>query len=127
MEAGSLGVGFMAVFAVSGSIVFIAREAHKRLLTDFMKKIEFELGGTGKCQVKKRVRFADDVMEPSSNNEEYRKRNHRLSLAKRGKNGDGDDQQVILEMSDHHSMPLNRQALYRGILQYRTLKTPHTI
>lgn len=42
---GSVGVGFMAVFAVSGSVVFIAHEVHKRLLSDFMKKIELELGG----------------------------------------------------------------------------------
>ena len=42
---GSVGVGFMAVFAVSGSVVFIAREVHKHLLSEFMKKIEFELGG----------------------------------------------------------------------------------
>ncbi|KAK9290417.1 hypothetical protein L1049_008586 [Liquidambar formosana] len=40
----SMGVGFMAVFAVSGSVVLIALQVHKRLLSDFMKKIEFELG-----------------------------------------------------------------------------------
>ncbi|XP_022747250.1 uncharacterized protein LOC111296996 [Durio zibethinus] len=123
MEAGSIGVGFMAVFAISGSVVFIAREAHKRLLSDFMKKIEFELGGTGKCKVKKRVRFADDVMEPSSNNKEYRKRNPGFSLAKQAKVGDHDhDRQQVLKISD--SMPLNRQVLYKGILKYKTLKTP---
>ncbi|XVF76033.1 hypothetical protein PTKIN_Ptkin13bG0235000 [Pterospermum kingtungense] len=83
---GSVGVGFMAVFAVSGSVVFIAREVHKRLLSDFMKKIELELGGSENCQGKKRVRFADDVKEPSSNNKEYRKRNHRLSLRARQTN-----------------------------------------
>ncbi|KAK9093764.1 hypothetical protein Scep_025233 [Stephania cephalantha] len=27
--------------------------------------------GSGRCQVKKKVRFADDVVEPSSNNEKY--------------------------------------------------------
>ncbi|MBA0596663.1 hypothetical protein Gorai_013473, partial [Gossypium raimondii] len=34
----------MAVIAVTGSVVFIAHEVHKRLLSDFMKKIEIELG-----------------------------------------------------------------------------------
>ncbi|XVE96233.1 hypothetical protein REPUB_Repub02eG0204300 [Reevesia pubescens] len=124
MEGGSVGVGFMAVFAVSGSVVFIAREVHKRLLSDFMKKIEFELGaGSGKCQVKKRVRFADDVMEPSCNNKEYRKRNHSLRLARQAKfvGGEDDHHHQVLEMSD--SMPLNRQVLYKGILQHKTLKT----
>ncbi|XVE75832.1 hypothetical protein DITRI_Ditri12bG0123100 [Diplodiscus trichospermus] len=123
---GSVGVGFMAVFAVSGSVVFVAREAHKRLLSDFMKKIEFELGGSGKYQVKKRVRFADDVMEPSSNNKEYRKRNHRLNLVKQikvcGLDHDNHHHEVQ-EMSD--GMPLNRQVLYKGILEYKTLKSSH--
>ncbi|KAK6231974.1 hypothetical protein QUC31_010810 [Theobroma cacao] len=120
---GSVGAGFMAVFAVSGSVVFIAREVHKRLLSDFMKKIESELGGSAKCQVKKRVRFADDVMEPSSNNKEYRKRN-RGSLAKQAKVGDVDEYDhphQLLEMDD--IMPLNRQVLYKGLLEYKTLKT----
>ncbi|MBA0746794.1 hypothetical protein Gogos_009282 [Gossypium gossypioides] len=44
MESESVGVGFMAVIAVTGSVVFIAHEVHKRLLSDFMKKIEIELG-----------------------------------------------------------------------------------
>jgi hypothetical protein len=36
----------MAAFAVSGSVVLIARQLHKRLLSDFMKQMEFELRGT---------------------------------------------------------------------------------
>ncbi|GMI65756.1 hypothetical protein HRI_000244900 [Hibiscus trionum] len=116
METGSLRLGLMAVFAVSGSIVFIANEVHKRLLSNFMKKIEFELAGSGKCQVKKRVRFADDVREPSSNNKEYRKRSHRaVAIAKKAKvGGDADRRQVL-------KMPLNRQVLYKGILRCKTL------
>ncbi|KAE8664433.1 Pentatricopeptide repeat-containing protein [Hibiscus syriacus] len=103
-------LGLMAVFAVSGSVVFIANEVHKRLLSDFMNKIEFELAGNGKCQVKKRVRFADDVREPSSNNKEYRKRNlSAVAFAKQA------DRRQLLKM------PLNRQVLYKGILQCKAL------
>jgi len=40
-----MGLGFMAAFAVSGSVVLIARQVHKRLLSDFMKKMEVELAG----------------------------------------------------------------------------------
>lgn len=36
--------GFMTVFAVSGSVVILAHQFHKRLLSDFMNKMEFELG-----------------------------------------------------------------------------------
>lgn len=40
----SMGVGFMAVCAVTGSVVLLAHQVHKRVLSDFMKDIEFELG-----------------------------------------------------------------------------------
>ncbi|KAA3472049.1 rho GTPase-activating protein gacG-like [Gossypium australe] len=70
MESGSLRLGLMAVVAVSGSVVFIANELHKR---------------NGKCQAKKKVRFADNVREPSSNNKEYRKRNHSIAIVKQAK------------------------------------------
>lgn len=39
----SLGTGCMAVFAVSGSVVFLAVQVHKRLLSNFMEKMEFEI------------------------------------------------------------------------------------
>lgn len=41
----SMGMGVMAVFAVSGSVVLVASQLHKRLLSDFMKKIEIEISG----------------------------------------------------------------------------------
>uniref|UniRef100_A0A803MWG4 Uncharacterized protein n=1 Tax=Chenopodium quinoa TaxID=63459 RepID=A0A803MWG4_CHEQI len=60
---GSMGMGIMAVFAVSGSVALLALQVHNRLLSDFMKKIELEFG-CGKCQCKRRIRFADNVQEP---------------------------------------------------------------
>ncbi|XP_026428194.1 uncharacterized protein LOC113324067 [Papaver somniferum] len=95
-------VGLMTVFAVSGSVALVALQAHKRLLSDFMKRVELQLGTNpnagvermanacshspiqskthsilkmaegSKVQQKKKVRFADDAIEPSSNNKEYR-------------------------------------------------------
>ncbi|KAF8396329.1 hypothetical protein HHK36_017945 [Tetracentron sinense] len=74
------GVGFMAVFAVSASVVLLTLQVHKRLLSDFMQKLELELHGKENHGAKKKVRFADDVEEPSSNNKEYRERHYtRLS------------------------------------------------
>ncbi|XP_010525639.1 PREDICTED: uncharacterized protein LOC104803378 [Tarenaya hassleriana] len=72
-------LGFMAVFAVSGSVVFLATQFHKRLLSDFMDKIEFELRSQKCMTMKKKVRFAADVVEPSGNNDEYRRRHSRGS------------------------------------------------
>ncbi|XP_062109774.1 uncharacterized protein LOC133821591 isoform X1 [Humulus lupulus] len=113
----SMGVGFMAVFAVTGSVVLLAHQIHKRVLSDFMKDIEFELGlrkrsleigsSMKRTSSNKTVKFAEDVVEPSSNNKEYRKK----QMEKR---------------AHHHNhqhpkadMPINRQVLYRGIIDYK--------
>ncbi|CAA3012684.1 uncharacterized protein LOC111378777 [Olea europaea var. sylvestris] len=108
----SLGTGFMAVFAVSGSVVFIAMQLHKRLLSDFMKKIEFEIGTAaeyGKDQVrKKKVRFSDEVVELSWNDEERSKKH----LSKPAQNED----------ENLEAMPRNWQVLYKGILKNRNVK-----
>ncbi|KAL3535999.1 hypothetical protein ACH5RR_004460, partial [Cinchona calisaya] len=62
-NSNSLGTGLMAVFAVSGSVALLAMQVHKRLLSDFMKKMEFEIGSSKKLNQSKnkKVRFADSV------------------------------------------------------------------
>ncbi|KAL2463964.1 hypothetical protein Fot_51920 [Forsythia ovata] len=95
----SLGGGFMVVFAVSGSVVLFAMQLHKRLLSDFMKKIEYEIGpttGFTKDKTKKKVRFAVNVEEMSPD-----------SKARR---------------ANLEAIPINRQVLYKGILRYRSFK-----
>ncbi|KAG2329200.1 hypothetical protein Bca4012_021196 [Brassica carinata] len=67
-------LGFMAVFAVSGSVVFVASQFHKRLLSDYLDKFELEIRSQENAVTKKKVRFAADVVEPSGNNKEYRRR-----------------------------------------------------
>ncbi|KAI3834432.1 hypothetical protein MKX03_032543 [Papaver bracteatum] len=102
-------VGLMTVFIVSGSVALVALQAHKHLLSDFMKKVELQLGSDGarvermanacshspiqskthsilkmaegsKVQQKKKVRFADDVIEAASYNKEYRLQRSRLII-----------------------------------------------
>ena len=66
------------------------------------------------------VRFADDVVEPSSNNKEYRKK-HLLQKQVLELEGQGVPNKGGHEY-DEDTMPLNRQALYRGIIASKSLK-----
>lgn len=108
----SLATGLMAVFAVSGSVALLAMQLHKRLLLDFMEKMEIEIGSK-KNQRLKKVRFADDVVQyaASSQNAEPKKNDLRsLASPKRAR-------EEKLE-----TLPLNWQALYKGIIEDRVLK-----
>lgn len=44
MDPNSLSAGYVAAFAVSGSVALLALQVHKRLLSNFMKQMEFEIG-----------------------------------------------------------------------------------
>ncbi|CAH8264862.1 unnamed protein product [Arabidopsis lyrata] len=67
-------IGFMTVFAVSGSVVLLAAQLHKRLLSDYMDKLEPQHSNKERKKTKKKkVSFAEDMVEPSGNNEEYRR------------------------------------------------------
>ncbi|KAD5961731.1 hypothetical protein R6Q59_014703 [Mikania micrantha] len=95
--------GFMTVFVVSGSVVILAHQFHKRLLSDFMKKIEFEMGSS-KIQTKRKVRFLDE--EILTENEDIVKVKH--------SNDDGGENKKCRK-----TMPLNWQVMYKGIINYR--------
>ncbi|KAJ7975909.1 putative Transmembrane protein [Quillaja saponaria] len=131
----SMGAGFMAVLAVSGSMVLLVHQVHKRLLSDFIKKFEFELGDDHeKHQTKKKVRFAEQLLEPSSDNKEYRKRCMAMAMAMAKAKGQGQakaGEKLVKEDASQGQrygekfevvMPLNRLALYKGIIDYKTLK-----
>uniref|UniRef100_A0A1J3DDF0 Transmembrane protein n=1 Tax=Noccaea caerulescens TaxID=107243 RepID=A0A1J3DDF0_NOCCA len=79
--------GFMTVFAVSGSVVLLAAQLHKRLLSDYMDKLElqFRMKDEEKKKKRKKVSFADDVMDPSGNSEEYRRKNWKSKLEDGGR------------------------------------------
>ncbi|KAL8036457.1 hypothetical protein ABFS82_12G157400 [Erythranthe guttata] len=111
----SMGSSFMAVFAVSGSVVLLAMQVHKRLLSNFMKKMEFEFrnsSGTVKSDSpKKKVRFADDATKSTANQKVWGKKY--MGRPAGSNRNDGEN----LE-----GMPQNWQVMYKGILQYRNLR-----
>lgn len=156
----SEGVGLMAVMAVSGSILYVALRAHRQLVSDFKKRIEFEfrvgassglflprslpffllslyliLGVDGVDPpavaaadkgepVGKRVTFADNVVEPCSDGNAYRKRRHSTD-GKRpaGRVGARDeDESGDCSSEIQADMPPNRVALYRGIGEERAMR-----
>ena len=89
LSSGGAGscMGMVAVAVVSTSVILIS---YRRLEADLRVRI---LGGDGAADQqdrcprrprgtkKKKVRFADDVAEPSSNSEEYRRRARSSSTA----------------------------------------------
>ncbi|KAI3841458.1 hypothetical protein MKX03_021107 [Papaver bracteatum] len=116
-------VGFMTVFIeVLGSVVLVDLLARKRLLSYFMSKAGLELGsaGVGNVRQKKKVRFADDVIEPSSNNKEYRKQKRPRSNIIYGTIKFGHiivPCQIILDEKLKNKMPQSRRALTKELLR----------
>ncbi|XP_054800674.1 uncharacterized protein LOC129304871 [Prosopis cineraria] len=126
----SVGFGFMAVCAVSGSMVLLVHHVHKHLFSNFMKKIEFEMGGVlrprpqhnptvSEQKHEKKLRFCEDA---SPKNKNDRKKVTRAVMEKERK---------VLVSEDVHQkwrggprlediMPPNRAVLYKGIMKYRT-------
>ncbi|XP_057805267.1 uncharacterized protein LOC131020468 isoform X2 [Salvia miltiorrhiza] len=98
----SMKTGLMTVFAVSGSVVFVAMQVHKRLLSKFMEKIEYEIETASKEEPKKKVRFADDVAETEN----------RKVCEKAAESGKFNDENL-------EALPENWQAMYREILHQR--------
>nr|GMC84360.1 uncharacterized protein LOC109150557 [Ipomoea batatas]GME12135.1 uncharacterized protein LOC109150557 [Ipomoea batatas]GME19235.1 uncharacterized protein LOC109150557 [Ipomoea batatas] len=66
--ANSYGAGCMAVFVASGTVVLLALRVHKHLMSDFMNKIDAEMGTTaaGRDQERRKVYGANNTI----NNEE---------------------------------------------------------
>ncbi|XP_031477797.1 uncharacterized protein LOC116248907 isoform X1 [Nymphaea colorata] len=128
----SRAMGFVSLLALSGGIFYVALKAHQQLVSDFNNQIRRELGknllvnddeetlpsqfSQKKRRPKiKRVRFADDVLEPSSDNQAYRKRRPKMTSSRL----------PAINEREHEGgdvppgMPLNRVALYRGMREDR--------
>ncbi|KAL0426617.1 UNVERIFIED_CONTAM: hypothetical protein Slati_2836500 [Sesamum latifolium] len=113
----SLGTGFMAVFAASGSVVLLAMQVHKRLLSNFMKQMEFEFKNPtveAKDEPKKKVRFANE--ETVADQRSCGKKSMSRPAAAAGAAARYNNDQNL------EGMPQNWQVMYKGILQDRNLR-----
>ncbi|XP_031477798.1 uncharacterized protein LOC116248907 isoform X2 [Nymphaea colorata] len=111
----SRAMGFVSLLALSGGIFYVALKAHQQLVSDFNNQIRRELAQKKRRPKIKRVRFADDVLEPSSDNQAYRKRRPKMTSSRL----------PAINEREHEGgdvppgMPLNRVALYRGMREDR--------
>ncbi|XP_028784929.1 uncharacterized protein LOC114740851 [Neltuma alba] len=131
----SLGLGFMAVCAVSGSMVLLVHHVHKHLFSNFMKKFEFEMGGLlrphnahpkhnlSEHRHEKKLRFCEGASSKS--------RNDRRKATRTGTSWEAMDMGRMVLVREggptwrsgprlEDIMPPNRAVLYKGIMKYRT-------
>nr|XP_043627234.1 uncharacterized protein LOC122598813 [Erigeron canadensis] len=110
-----------AMAAVSGTVILLAFHLQKQPTNTnitHQPRPCISIDGKKKVKKKKKVHFAKDVMEPSGNGEEFRKRLQSKKFQKMRTNSslfkdEGGKKKVI--------MPANRMALYTGILRDRSV------
>lgn len=133
----SQGIVFATAMAVSaGTMILFAtfrlqksQELSFNSISNIPPRSCISTDGKKKEKKKKRVKFAEDVVEPSGNNEEYRKLRHFNS-----NNNFRDENKVEVFSSSSNSnlkklnkcekvqeMPANRAALYNAMLKGRVI------
>ncbi|KAI9121896.1 hypothetical protein K1719_006585 [Acacia pycnantha] len=132
----SLGLGLMAVCAVSGSMMLLVHHVHKHLFSNFMKDFEFQMGGFLRphhnahrkhnlCGHKhqKKLRFCEVALEKTKNcgrkatkpgRREATVDMERMALVREGV------QKYRSGPRLEDMMPPNRAVLYKGLIKYRT-------
>ncbi|XP_031505050.1 uncharacterized protein LOC116267458 [Nymphaea colorata] len=132
--SGSQGAALATAVVVSGTVILMVFRrkgifpvAHLEAAADSPRPcIASGKKRNTKTKSKKRVRFAHDVLEPSGNNEEFR-RKHTLALKLRYEGQAGNQDRAPAEQEKTtkqvcrkvRNMPENQAVLYNGILRDR--------
>ncbi|XP_023773063.1 uncharacterized protein LOC111921713 [Lactuca sativa] len=121
-----------AMAAVSGTVLLLAFRLQKQPSTAAVTTVQFSIiphprpciSSDGKKREKKhkKVHFAEDVMEPSGNGEEFRRRLQSKNLSQnRCYSSNLKDEGAQKKIVKNEGIPANRMALYSGILRDRGL------
>ncbi|XAR66894.1 hypothetical protein NMG60_11013267 [Bertholletia excelsa] len=106
----SQGAVLATAMAVSGTVLLLVLRLQKSLpATEFPPKPCISSDGKRRGKKKKRVHFAEDVVDPTGNGEEFR-RQHRSVCTSSSPEP---------QRKELRGMPANRVALYNGILRDR--------
>ncbi|XP_059635106.1 uncharacterized protein LOC132277304 [Cornus florida] len=122
------GVVLATAMAVSGTVILLAFRLQKSLpTTQFTINpipqssqpiqrscISSDHDGKKREKKKKRVHFAEDVMDPRGNSEEFRRQ-------RSGNSNCSSSSSRLKESRTARGMPANRMALYNGILRDRVV------
>ncbi|KAI7755707.1 hypothetical protein M8C21_028309, partial [Ambrosia artemisiifolia] len=110
-----------AMAAVSGTVILLALHLHKQPSTVHHLRPCISSVGKKRKKKNKKVHFAEDVMEPSGNGEEFRRRLQSRNFSpNRSFSTTLKNEECKKTMRrDHKGIPANRMALYSGILRDR--------
>ncbi|KAL4338869.1 hypothetical protein S245_041638 [Arachis hypogaea] len=119
----SMKIGVMTVFAVSGSMVLLIHRVHKHMLKNFLEKFEVEICGytphdehksldesPKKHQIKKKVRFAEYVLEFPIEKTQHIMKDDKVLVGERVQNCGCEELKDIMPYTNN---------MYRGILKHR--------
>ncbi|CAK7345500.1 unnamed protein product [Dovyalis caffra] len=129
----SQGVVLATAMAVSGTVILLAFRLQKSTLSSGQFSIDHHqirqasrqalrscISSEGKKKgKKKRVHFAEDVVDPRGNGEEFRRQREAIFLSQNSCSSYSSTPTEIKKNGQKRRMPENRAALYNGILRDR--------